>query len=318
MGQETLTQVLRYLPEIKDDRLLVGMGTNDDAAVYRLDDDTAIIQTVDFFTPIVDDPYDYGAISAANALSDVYAMGGKPILALNVVCFPQNLPGEVLGNILKGGADMAMQAGVLIAGGHTVKDDEPKYGLSVIGIVRPDRIIRNVGARPGDLLVLTKPIGTGLITTAIKADMVKQETIRKTTGIMKRLNDEASQAMTKANVHAATDVTGFGLLGHAYEMASGSSVSFELFYKDIPIIDEAAELAKTGIIPGGTYDNRRFLDGHIGFTDVPRYMQDIMFDPQTSGGLLIALPPDQIAAFKGMGKLIGRVLEKQEYDIIVK
>lgn len=318
MGQETLTQVLRYIPDIKDERLLVGLGTNDDAAVYRLNDDTAIIHTVDFFTPIVDDPYDYGAISAANALSDVYAMGGKPLLALNIACFPQNLPGEILGKILKGGFDKVTEAGALLVGGHTVKDNEPKYGLSVIGIVNPDKIIRNVGARPGDILILTKPIGTGIISTAIKAEMVMGDVIKKTTEIMKKLNNNASQMMVNLNIHAATDITGFGLLGHAYEMASGSGVSFELYYKDVPIIEESVELVKMGIIPGGTYDNKKFLDGRVSFVDVPKYMEDIMFDPQTSGGLLISLPPTEAACFKGIGHPIGRVIEKQQYDIIVK
>lgn len=318
MGQQTLTQVLRYLPKTEDKRLLVGLGNNDDAAVYRLNDVTAIIHTVDFFTPIVDDPYDYGAISAANALSDIYAMGGKPVLALNIVCFPPDLPGEILGNILKGGADKVKQAGALIAGGHTVKDEEPKYGLSVLGTINPDRIIKNVGARPGDALILTKPIGIGIITTAIKADMLEKETIKKTVDIMKQLNDKASMTMRGAVVHAATDVTGFGLLGHACEMADGSNVSFEMFYRDVPVIDESIDLAQTGIIPAGTYDNRKFLDGRINFADVPRYMEDIMFDPQTSGGLLIALPPDEVFRFKGIGKVIGRVVKKQGYSIIVK
>ena len=269
------------------------MESLDDAGVYKLTDELAIIQTIDFFTPIVDDPYMFGQIATANALSDVYAMGGKPLTAMNVVCFPiESLDISVLQSILKGGVDKMQEAGVVLVGGHSIDDAELKYGLSVTGIVHPKRLVTNSGARTGDKLILTKPLGTGIISTALKAGMVNEETIARLTKCMATLNKKASELMQEIGVNASTDVTGFGLLGHTAQLAQNSQVGINIRHASIPFLPEASELAKQGLAPAGLYRNREFYIKMVKIhTDVPEPTQDILFDPQTSGGLLICLEP---------------------------
>ncbi len=304
---------------------MVGLNTSDDAAVYRLNEHQALIQTVDFFTPMIDDPYLFGQIAAANALSDVYAMGGQPLLALNIVCFPDCLPPDVLAEILRGGADKVVEAGGIIAGGHTVRDDEPKYGLAVTGLVPPESIISNATARPGDRLILTKPLGTGIINNAIKADLLSTETVERAVLCMSALNKEASAAMQQHNASACTDITGFGLLGHAAELAEASQVSLEICFSDVPLLPEAMEMARMGIIPGGAYNNKEHLGDKVAFDKSLRpEEQMILFDPQTSGGLLIAVAEamtDKLVAELTerdvQSAVIGRVLPAQNKLISV-
>lgn len=284
---------------------MVGLDTSDDAAVYRLNEHQALIQTVDFFTPMVDDPYLFGQIAAANALSDIYAMGGKPLLALNIVCFPDCLHTAILEEILKGGADKVVEAGGIIAGGHTIRDDEPKYGLAVTGLAAPEGITSNATARPGDCLVLTKPLGTGIINTAIKADLISTESVEKAVQCMSALNSEASAAMQRYGASACTDITGFGLLGHAAEMAAASKVSLEIYFSAVPLLPETTAMASMGIIPGGAYDNKNHLGDQIAFgTSLRPEEQMILFDPQTSGGLLIAV--NEAAADRLVAELVER------------
>ena len=288
------------MPIPTDPNLLVGASTADDAAVYRLRDDLAIVQTVDVFTPVVDDPYHYGAISAANALSDVYAMGAVPLLALAIVGFPRSkLPMDVLEEILQGGIEKAREAGVIIAGGHSIDDPEPKYGLAVTGIVHPDRVVRNVGAQPGDQLVLTKPLGIGIITTGIKQGKTSPAAVDETVRVMERLNRDASEAMVEVGVHAATDVTGFGLLGHLYEMTSASAVRATVWFERVPVLEEARTLANRGAIAGGTARNYEYLGPRVDFGTLNTGERLILADAQTSGGLLISVPQDRLAALQG-------------------
>ena len=263
----------------------------DDAGVYKLSDDLAIIQTIDFFTPIVDDPYDFGQIAVANALSDVYAMGGKPLIAMNVVCFPiKKSDISILKDILKGGIDKMKEAGVTLVGGHSIEDAELKYGLSVTGTVHPKRLVTNSGAKVGDKLILTKPLGTGIISTALKAGKVGKETSAKVTKYMASLNKKASELMQEMGVHACTDITGFGFLGHAYQLARNSQVGIKINPNSVPIFAEVKDFAKKGLCPGGLHRNREFYGKMVEFVSlIPDYMQDILFDPQTSGGLLISL-----------------------------
>ncbi len=316
-----------YLPKIKNDNLLVGLDTSDDAAVYKINEDLAIIQTLDFFTPIVDDPYMYGQIAAANALSDIYAMGGEPIMALNIVCFPVCLPIDILGQILKGGADKVIEANAVLVGGHSVDDNEPKYGLSVTGTVSPDRIISNSESKPGDMLILTKPLGSGILNTAIKADMLSEKIAKNTTTIMASLNDIAAKGMKSVGVNSCTDITGFGFLGHGYEMAKASNVTFQIQSAHIPIMEETIQYAEMGLVPAGAYRNREYLKKEISFdSKVPTYMQDILFDPQTSGGLLISIAKEKVDLLvefytknlKTDFAVVGEVLEKKENYIEVK
>lgn len=280
--------MLSKLPKMNDKNLIVGIDTSDDAAVYKLNDEMATIQTLDFFTPIVDDPYTFGQIAAANSLSDVYAMGGKPIVALNIACFPNCLNMNILGEILRGGADKVLEAGAVIVGGHTVQDDEPKYGLSVTGIVHPDKVLKNYGAETGDILILTKPIGLGIINTAIKAKIASKEAYEKAVKVMAYLNKYAGEIITDYNITSCTDITGFSLIGHAYEMAEPSKKTFRIFKDAIPFIKEAKEYASMGLIPAGCYENKRYLEGKYLLKNVEGWMEDILFDPQTSGGLLIS------------------------------
>ncbi len=271
------------------------MESAEDAGVYKLTDDLAIVQTIDFFTPIVDEPYDFGRIAVANALSDVYAMGGVPLMALNVVCFPQDkMEISILQEVLRGGLDKMHEAGVILVGGHSVEDPELKYGLSVTGTVHPDKVILNNTAKAGDRLILTKPLGTGVISTAIKGGVADEKAIAKIVDSMTRLNREASEAMQEVGVHAGTDITGFGLLGHACEMIEGAEVGMEIDSAAVPIFPNAKELAEMGMIPGGLHRNRDFRKDMVEISEgVPQYLQDILYDPQTSGGLLIAVPHER-------------------------
>jgi selenide, water dikinase len=275
--------------------LLVGITTGDDAGVFRISDQLAIVNTVDFFTPVVDDPYTYGLISAANALSDVYAMGGRPLTALNIVCWPQSgLPGEMLAEILRGGADKAREAGATIVGGHTVADDEVKFGMAVTGVIDPRRIVRNVGASAGDALLLSKPLGTGVLMTAFKRDRLPAEQYETAVRWMSMLNASAAAAMLKYEVHAATDITGFGLMGHALKMAEGTGVTLVFEESDLPLLPGALELTREKMIPGGGTRNREFYSPKVKVSDeIADEMITLAFDPQTSGGLLIALPEAQ-------------------------
>jgi selenide,water dikinase len=272
---------------------LVGIDTSDDAAVYRINDDLAMIQTLDFFTPVVDDPYTFGLIAAANSLSDVYAMGGEPRLALNIVCFPECLEPSVLSEILRGGYDKVTESGAILVGGHSVSDDEPKYGLSVTGFVHPESIKKNSSSRPGDVLVLTKPLGLGIINTAIKGELASEESYDKAVKVMTTLNREGMEAFKGlSEVNSVTDITGFGLLGHCLEMAEGSNTTIIIESKKVPYIEEARDYAEMGLIPAGAYNNRSHIGNKVEVAaSVPRYLEDILFDPQTSGGLLISASP---------------------------
>ena len=270
-----------------------GMDSLDDAGVYRLTDELAIIQTVDFFTPIVDDPYAFGQIAVANALSDVYTMGGMPLTAMNIVCFPtKTLPISVLKDLLRGGVDKMREAGTVLVGGHSIDDPELKYGLSVTGTVHPERLVTNSGARAGDKLILTKPLGTGIISTALKAEMVSQETVARFTAFMATLNSTASKLMQEVGVHACTDITGFGLIGHILRLAENSQIGVKLRCDSVPFFPEAAEFAGLGMCPAGLHRNREFYSRAVNISrEIPEHTQDILFDPQTSGGLLICLEP---------------------------
>jgi selenide, water dikinase len=308
---------LRHVPTLTDPRILVDASTRDDAAVYRLAPDRALVATVDFFTPIVDDAYDFGRIAAANAFSDVYAMGATPLLALNIVGWPRGkLPLDLLGDVLRGGQDVAQAAGAFVLGGHSVDDPEPKYGMVAIGEVHPDRIVTLATARPGDALVLTKPIGTGVLTTALKRDLLTAADIAPAVASMTTLNAGAARAMLAVGVHAATDVTGFGLLGHLHNMLTASGVAAEIDAAAVPLFPGAAELVARGAVPGGTERNRAALAADVTFAPgVPEATRVLLCDAQTSGGLLLAVPADRadalIAALKREGTpaaaRIGRV-----------
>lgn len=275
--------------------LLVGLGEPDDAAVWRLDDERALVVTTDFFTPVVDDAYDFGAIAAANALSDVYAMGGKPFLALNIAALPPDLHTEVISNILRGGAEVAKEAGVVIAGGHTVQDQEPKYGLVVLGLANPQQMLTKKGLHIGDILVLTKPLGFGTTTTALKREQADPADVAEVVKWMKKLNKLASELAHEFQLHAGTDITGFSLLGHSYEMADASAVGIRFTYHKIPFISGARKYADQFIFPGGTYDNRLYFGSNVHFDPaLGEPSQLLLFDSQTSGGLLLAVPPDKL------------------------
>ena len=319
--------MLTGLPRISDPNLLVGMETSDDAAVYRVSDDLALIQTVDFFPPMVDDPYTFGQVAASNALSDIYAMGGVPKLALNLLCFPSDkLAPQHVRAILEGGASKVAEAGACLCGGHTIEDKEPKYGLSVTGFVHPDHILANSSAREGDLLILTKALGSGILTTAAKADILDAASLSRLVETMTTLNAGAQRAMEGLDVHGCTDITGFGLLGHTAEMAAGSDLTIRLMAGCLPLLPQALEMAQMGIIPAGAYRNRDHLKGKVRMSPaVPLELADIMYDPQTAGGLLISVAPqDGERLLEALGeqgvkdaRLIGEVCAPEDELILV-
>lgn len=306
--------------------MLVGLGEPDDAAAWRLPDGRALIVTTDFFTPVVDDPYDYGAIAAANALSDVYAMGGAPFLALNVAALPPDLPMEILSAILQGGAEKAREAGVVIAGGHTIQDKEPKYGLIVIGFADPAQMLTKGGARPGDALVLTKPLGFGTTTTALKRSLADPEDVAEAVDWMKRLNKTASELAVEFNLRAGTDVTGFSLLGHAWEIAEASRVGLRFYFDRIPFLKGAQRYAREWIFPGGSSDNRLFYAEHVGFSPtLDEASQMLLFDAQTSGGLLLAVPGDRLQGMLRRATelnqplwVIGEVIQGDQIEVLAE
>jgi len=296
VGAGVLAQLLDGIQVHSDPNLLVGFDKSDDASVYRVSDDLALVQTLDFFPPIADDPYIFGQIAATNALSDVYAMGGEPKLALNIMCVPKDMPKDAVHELLRGGYEKVYEAGALITGGHSIFDDEPKYGLSVTGFVHPDKILTNSGAKEGDILLFTKPLGIGVLTTAQRAGMLSEENQALALKLMTTLNKSARDCMVRYRVHACTDVTGFGMLGHLLEMAQGSDLTAVLDTKNIDIIEEALELARIGILPEGMYRNRSFAEPSVDAGNVPLEVQDLLYDPQTAGGLLMAVDPQDAEA----------------------
>jgi len=328
MGPEALAQVLRPLRErfraADFPDLLVGLEVSDDAAVYRLSDTVAVIQTLDFFTPIVDDPYTFGAVAAANAMSDVYAMGGEVVLALNICAFPTDLPLEVTQAILRGGADKVAEAGGVLAGGHTIEDKEPKYGLAVMGVVHPRRILTKAGARPGDILVLTKPLGVGLITTALKGRVAEPAHLAAAVESMLRLNRTAARLAQEVGVNACTDITGFALLGHGYEVAEKSGVRLRFHLGALPLLPGAREYAVDSLFPGGSCRNRDAYSRHVEFApSIAEEDQMLLFTPETSGGLLLSVPAahreELLARFAAAGEpawVVGEVLEGRGIEVI--
>lgn len=306
------------------DDLMVGFETSDDAAVYRLGDQ-AVLLTVDFFTPMVDDPYDFGRITAANALSDIYAMGGRPLTAMNLLAMPCSLPPEVTAKVLQGGADKVREAGAIIVGGHTIDDKEPKYGLSVMGVCDPDKVVRNVGALPGDIIVLTKRLGVGILNTALKNGLETEATLARVIESMAHLNRAASEAMVEVGVHAGTDVTGFGLLGHTREMALGSGVAAEIDLSGVPLWPDVLEYSGTGVKPGRTADVLSFLEPHVSWGPADIAWRGVLADPQTSGGLLMAVDPSRLDEMLGAlerrgeeASVVGRFLAGEAGTISVK
>ena len=293
LGAGTLAKMLEGFQTHEDPRLIVGYDKSDDASVYVLDENTALIQTTDFFPPIVDDPFLYGRIAAVNAMSDVYAMGGEPKLALNILCAGEGMPEEAIREILRGGYDAAYEAGAIITGGHTIRGAEPIYGLAVSGFAHPKKVLTNSSAKPGDVLILTKPLGIGILTTAAKADMVEGPVLNRIYGQMAALNKTARDIMVKYPVHSCTDVTGFSLLGHGYEMAQGSGCTLHITVDRVPFHPEALEFASMGLVPAGAYRNRQYAHSGVKLCrEIPLALQDILYDPQTSGGLLFALPEE--------------------------
>src|SRR5690606_20850856 len=328
IGPSELSEVIRMLPPASPNPdLLVGLDTSDDAGVYKLTDDLAIVQTLDFFTPIVDDPYSFGQVAAANAISDIYAMGGKPLTALNIVAFPiATLEKKILAEILRGAADKLQEAGATLVGGHSIDDKEPKFGLAVTGTVHPDKVRTNAGAKPGDTLMLTKPIGVGILTSSLKKGLLSEDEITNVTNVMTTLNKTAAETMEPFNVHACTDVTGFGLLGHASEMAKGSKTGIRILKNEVPILDRVRELAEQGIIPGGTKNNFAHLEGAVTFPEtMDQIDQWILCDAVTSGGLLISVAGEEaqelLNALQSAGvlaRIIGEVFAEQPGHVVVE
>lgn len=325
LGPGVLNRVLEKLPSFSSPNLMVGFENSDDACVYKINETTAAIQTVDFFPPMVDDPFTFGQIAAANALSDIYAMGANPAAAMNLLCFPACLSLEVMEEILQGGCSKVLEAGAVIAGGHTISDPTPKYGLSVTGFAHPDEILTNSSAEEGDVLVLTKPIGIGILNTAAKARMLTEIQLKEVSGIMAALNKYPKEVLTGLTVHACTDVTGFSLTGHSYEMAAGSKKTIEIYADQVPVLEKAQGFASMGIIPEGMYHNLDYLKDKVTFKDdLTQSLKDVFLDPQTSGGLLISLPqPDADAFLKRMEdyspwcRIIGQVTEQKEAPVII-
>lgn len=327
MGPEALAHVLRPLQEVfrglEFPALLVGLDVSDDAAIYRVADDLAVVQTLDFFTPVVDAPYDYGAIAAANAMSDVYAVGGEVVLALNICGFPPQLPEDVIAEILRGGAEKVREAGGALAGGHTVEDAEPKYGLAVMGLVHPGRILTKGGARPGDILGLTKPLGVGIITTAAKGDAADPEDVASAVASMSSLNRAAARLAVEHGVRACTDITGFALLGHAWEMAERSDAALRFEADRLPFLDGAARYAEQWLFPGGTCRNERYFGPNVTFAaGIMPPARQLLFTPETSGGLLLAVAPEKVeaitAAFAAAGEpwwTVGEVVDGRGVEV---
>lgn len=309
-----LDYVLSRLPKVSHPDLLVGVETSDDAGVFRLSPELALVQTVDFFTPIVDDPFTFGAIAAVNSLSDVYAMGGRPLTALSVLCYPGSGDLETLERILAGGLSKLQEAGCVLAGGHSVNDAEIKFGYAVTGLVHPDRVWANSGARVGDVLVLTKPLGTGVIATALKRGIAGEESVAAMTASMLKLNREACERASGRAVHACTDITGFGLLGHAREVALASGVTLEIEAGRVPLLGGALEAARAGAVPGGLKNNREFAGSCVEAEGVDPVALDLLYDPQTSGGLLLSVAAGEA---EGLGAVIGRVVERQSAPLRV-
>lgn len=326
MGPEVLSKLLSGFETVRDHNLIVGFAGKDDAAVYRLSDDIAIIQTMDFFPPMVDDPYEFGRIAAANAISDVYAMGGVPLTGLNILSVPSCLPLIATRKILQGGYEIALQADLSVAGGHSIEDDSPLYGMSVLGVVHPDKIWRNTGAKPGDVLVLTKPIGSGVLASAVAGEELDETEEQALLDLMATLNRApADIARDRLAVHACTDVTGFGLLGHIAEMTDDKAVTMELDVSKLPILPRSREFAKQGYVPAGAFRNRDFVGDKVEIADtVPRDVADILFDPQTSGGLLFALPEEdartlitELERQNAFGAIVGKVIPYTGKQILV-
>ena len=328
MGPETLAQVLRPLEGMfraeRHPNLLVGLEVSDDAAVYRINDEVAVVLTVDFFTPVVDDPYDYGAIAAANAMSDVYAMGGEVTMALNVCGFPPELPPEVVGEILRGGAEKVAEAGGVLAGGHTIDAKEPTYGLAVMGLVHPDRVWTKGGGRPGDALILTKPLGVGIVTTALKGGVADPAHVAEAVASMKRLNREAARLIGQIGANGCTDITGFALLGHAYEMAQKGGVRLRFFLDALPFVAGAVEYADQWLFPGGTCNNEKAYAQAVTFDGgIAEEVQQLLFTPETSGGLLAAVSPRKLDALLNLFAeaehpcwVVGEVLEGEGIELM--
>lgn len=322
VGAGTLAKLLGDLPTHTDPNLLVGFDRSDDASVYRVSNELALVQTVDFFPPIVDDPFTFGQIAAANALSDVYAMGGEPKLALNLLCIPEKMPQSAVQSILAGGYSKAYEAGVIITGGHSIFDDVPKYGLCVTGFVHPDKFYKNLGAREGDVLFLTKPLGAGILTTAEKAEMLEPGEIERVIQVMATLNKGARDCAVNYRVHACTDVTGFSLMGHMLEMMQGSETSARVETAAVDFLPRVLEFANMGLLPAGVYRNRAFAEPFVEENDLPLPVRDALFDPQTSGGLLIAVDPGDADALERdlrasvpSAQRIGTVIAKAEKSI---
>ena len=322
-----MASVLTVIPKVSHEKLIVGLETSDDAAVYKVSDDKAIILTLDFFTPVVDDPYTFGKIAAANSLSDIYAMGGEPTVAMNIVCFPQCEDMAILREILRGGSDKVTESGAILVGGHTVDDMEPKYGLSVTGEVHPDKVRANSHVEVGDVLILTKPIGTGILNTAIKGEIADEQDYEEAVLVMEYLNKYPADALKKIDVNGVTDVTGFGLLGHVLEMAKGSGCTIEIDGESVPMLRNAREYANMGIIPAGMYKNLDYISPDVSVCEgVKQDILDVLYDPQTSGGLLISVPQqraseliEELRNCKALCyDLIGRAVEKKEKYVIVK
>ncbi len=326
VGAGTLAQLLAGLPVHLDERLIVGYDKSDDASVYVVSEELAIVQTVDFFPPIVDDPFLFGQIAAANALSDVYAMGGEPRLAMNIMCVSNRMSRDAVHEILRGGYEKAYEAGVIITGGHTIEDPEPKYGLSVTGFMHPGDVLTNASARAGDVLILTKPLGIGILTTAAKAGLTEQELMDNVYGQMAQLNKTARDILIRYEVHSCTDVTGFGLLGHACEMAKGSGCTIHIDAGSVPYHREAYELAEMGFIPAGAYRNRDFAQKEVLVKgNVSLAMQDILYDPQTSGGLLIAVSErdagkllSELRDSLSCARIVGYAAEKETSSLVLE
>ncbi len=326
MSPSDLAHVLSHLPKSHDERLIAGLETSDDSGVYQVSDTLALVQTVDIFPPVVDDPYWYGAIAAANAMSDVYAMGGRPLTALNLVGWPEDLDQSIMVEVLRGGSDKLAEAGATLVGGHSWYDAEPKYGLSITGVIEPSKVVTNAAAQPGDALLLTKPLGLGIITTGAKAEQAGEGAIEEAIAVMAGLNRGAAEAMQEVGVHAATDVTGFGLLGHLREMMAGSHTAAEIDLQSVPILPEARRLVSQGVVPGGTRRNLDHLRQFVDFGQLAEETRLLLADAQTSGGLLIAVQAGKVDRLiqllqqkaTPVAVQIGRVLEEPAGSIVVR